>query len=298
MPASSTMATGSPNPMPGMAWPTSCSARGAARLSTYVKSHHSAFTVSTMGITMTRPAMNLLRIVRDRLRWAVMRGLSHPVRPRRARQFTTLTAGSRPCRVTVHSPGNTQRLCDSPHGRRRARRLPAKKSLIRHDRALRRDRGTRDADARTSRESRESSGEEVVMKNVLLKGLGAMSVIGMLAAATAAQATDVRAQIPFTFSISKQTLPPGTYTVSTEGTSTLFVRGSSGGALSLTSALQDNKQTGAKLVFHRYGDRYVLREVWSDSHGRKPAQPAIERELIARNGVASMQVVEVAIPTL
>lgn len=136
------------------------------------------------------------------------------------------------------------------------------------------------------------------MKNVLLKGLGAMSVIGMLAAATAAQATDVRAQIPFTFSISKQTLPPGTYTVSTEGTSTLFVRGSSGGALSLTSALQDNKQTGAKLVFHRYGDRYVLREVWSDSHGRKLPEPAIERELIARNGVASMQVVEVAIPTL
>jgi len=138
------------------------------------------------------------------------------------------------------------------------------------------------------------------MRNLLLKGLGAASVIGILAAVTVpAEATDVRAQIPFSFSVSQKSLPPGTYTVSSTGASALMIRGTSGGgAVSLSQAMQNANQQGAKLVFHRYGDQYVLREVWSGSQGRKLPEPKLERELIARNGVASMQVVEVSIPTL
>ena len=137
------------------------------------------------------------------------------------------------------------------------------------------------------------------MKNLLLKSLGAASVIGVLAAMTVpAEATDVRAKIPFTFTVSQKSLPPGTYTVSSTGASALMIRGSSTGAVSLSNAIQDANQQGAKLVFHRYGDQYVLREVWSGTLGRKLPEPKAERELIARNGVASMQIVEVAIPTL
>ncbi len=137
------------------------------------------------------------------------------------------------------------------------------------------------------------------MRNLLLKSLGAASVIGVLAAMTVpAEATDVRAKIPFSFSVNQKSLPPGTYTVSSNGESALMIRGSSTGAVSLSQAIQNNNQEGAKLVFHRYGDQYVLREVWSGSQGRKLPEPKLEKELIARNGVASMQIVEVAIPTL
>ena len=137
------------------------------------------------------------------------------------------------------------------------------------------------------------------MRNLLLKSLGAVSVIGVLAAMTVpAEATDVRAKIPFSFSVNQKALPPGTYTVSSNGASALMIRGASTGAVSLSHAIQNNNQEGAKLVFHRYGDQYVLREVWSGSQGRKLPEPKLERELIARNGVASMQIVEVAIPTL
>lgn len=137
------------------------------------------------------------------------------------------------------------------------------------------------------------------MKSLLLKGLGAMSVIGVLTAMSVpAEALDVRAKVPFSFTVSKATLPPGTYTVSTSGSSTVILRSASGGAVSLSQALENTKQEGAKLVFHRYGEQYILREIWSGSQGRKLPETKIEREMIARNGVASMQVVEVAIPTL
>lgn len=136
------------------------------------------------------------------------------------------------------------------------------------------------------------------MKSLLLKGLGALGVAGMLASAVPAHAADVRAQIPFSFSVSKQTLPAGTYTVSSNGFSALMIRGSNGAAVSLSQAVEDRSQDGAKLVFHRYGDRYVLSEIWSGTQGRKLPESKLERELSARNGVASMQVVEVSIPKL
>jgi hypothetical protein len=170
--------------------------------------------------------------------------------------------------------------------------------LIRHDRPFARRVGMADANVQAT-VATTAAAKEVVMKNLLLKSLGALSVVGMLASAVPAHATDVRAKIPFSFSVSKQTLPAGTYTVSTgNGFSTLMIRGSEGGALSLSQAVEDRNQEGAKLVFHRYGDHYVLTEVWSGTQGRKLPESKAERELIARNGVASMQVVEIAIPKL
>jgi hypothetical protein len=134
------------------------------------------------------------------------------------------------------------------------------------------------------------------MRNLLLKGLGAASVIGVLATFTvSAEATDLRAKVPFSFNVAQKTLPPGTYTVqSMGGASTLLLRGSGTGAISLTNAMQNANNDGAKLVFHRYGERYFLREVWSGSTGRQLPEPKIEKEL-AHNGIASFQVVVVPI---
>jgi hypothetical protein len=166
-----------------------------------------------------------------------------------------------------------------------------------HDPIYTRGRGTADSSARRAATT---SGEEVVMRNLLLKGLGALTVVGVLTTmSVSAEALDVRAKVPFTFTVNKATLPPGTYSISTTGASTVILRGASGGgAVSLTQALEKADAEGAKLVFHRYGEEYVLREIWSGSRGHKLPESKREREMIARNGVASMQVVEVKIPTL
>jgi hypothetical protein len=58
--------------------------------------------------------------------------------------------------------------------------------------------------------------------------------------------------------------------------------------------------TSPKLVFHRYGDEYILREVWMGSSGYQLPQTSRERELASgRSGAAtasaSFDRVEVAI---
>ena len=55
-------------------------------------------------------------------------------------------------------------------------------------------------------------------------------------------------------------------------------------ALRLTNAIEDKRNAGqVKLVFHRYGERYFLTEVWTGESGREllksKQERAIEREL-------------------
>src|SRR5262245_55537614 len=61
MPDRKTIAIVMAKPIPGMCRPTRATKSGWARPSTNLNSHHSTFTVMTMGTRMTRPAMNLLR---------------------------------------------------------------------------------------------------------------------------------------------------------------------------------------------------------------------------------------------
>ena len=120
----------------------------------------------------------------------------------------------------------------------------------------------------------------------LLAAVAALSV-------PAAQAGEVRAKIPFSFTVNQKTLPPGTYNVS-NNSATLLVSGVHDGALAITNALLGDRSTGAKLVFHRYGDQYILREVWMGSgNGRVLPVPRMEREIASRNASAEFERVEI-----
>jgi len=134
------------------------------------------------------------------------------------------------------------------------------------------------------------------MKKELLKGFTMLMAIVVLALATAVasanaqSANKVVADIPFEFSVGYKTLPAGEYAVKTitSAGNALMIQSAdrNTSALRLSDETERMKnKTHARLVFHRYGERYFLAEVWNgiDQTGRQllksQEERAIEREL-------------------
>lgn len=150
------------------------------------------------------------------------------------------------------------------------------------------------------------------MAKQILKGFTMLALIVGLSFVSAVvsakgQSTQAVAKVPFEFIVGDKTLPSGQYTVgAVSGTNkaALMIRGRSS-AIRLTNEIQPNKNKSARLVFHRYGERYFLSEVWmgGDSTGRHLLQSkqerSIERELaslgsksnLAQNTYAVVEIV-------
>jgi hypothetical protein len=139
------------------------------------------------------------------------------------------------------------------------------------------------------------------MTKQLLKGLWAMSFVAVFAALSVpVEAAEIAAKIPFSFTVNGKTLPEGRYDVSTTG-STLLIRGFSSGAFVLTNGLESSASGSAKLVFHKYGDQYVLRQVWmGGKSGRELPQPRLKGSLAKRgqDGKVATDFEQVVIPVL
>ena len=134
------------------------------------------------------------------------------------------------------------------------------------------------------------------MKKQIVKGFSMVVLVIGLAAVTAVvsagQSKLVDTNIPFDFVVGDKVLPAGQYTMRGLGivgeAILISQKDAKASVIRLTNVLQSNsKSTQARLVFHRYGQRYFLAEVWSggDSAGRKlfrsRQERAIERELAA-----------------
>jgi hypothetical protein len=142
--------------------------------------------------------------------------------------------------------------------------------------------------------------KEGVMRKSILKGVWAASLVAVLAVISMpVGAAEIRFKVPFSFTVNGAVLPPGTYTVS-NAQSALWVRGFSDSAVVMTNRLESLNDTGAKLVFDKYGDEYTLRQAWTGGgNGRELPRPRLARELAdaARSGeVAKME--RVVIPAL
>jgi hypothetical protein len=137
-------------------------------------------------------------------------------------------------------------------------------------------------------------GEE--MKRELLKGitmlalLVTLSLATVLVSANAQSAPKVVADVPFEFSVGFKTMPAGEYSVQTivSAGDGLLIRSADGksSALRLSEATERAKdKSQARLVFHRYGDRYFLAQVWNGSNNigrqllKSQEESAIESEL-------------------
>jgi hypothetical protein len=134
------------------------------------------------------------------------------------------------------------------------------------------------------------------MKKELFRGLTMLTLIVALALASAVasakaqSANTVIADIPFEFSVGSKTMPAGEYSVKAitrSGNGLLILSADRKiSALRLSNETNVNKnKPHARLVFHRYGDRYFLAEVWNgtDNTGlqlvKSQEERAIEREL-------------------
>lgn len=120
--------------------------------------------------------------------------------------------------------------------------------------------------------------------------------VAALAMSVPAQAADIRCRVPFDFTVKGRALAAGTYELS-EDRGVLIVRGAQSGAIVMTTRLSA-KESRPRLVFDRYGDQYVLRQVWTGSAGGQltPSRHELELAQKARQGgIANAERVEIPV---
>jgi hypothetical protein len=126
--------------------------------------------------------------------------------------------------------------------------------------------------------------------HIIAATVGLLTLAG--APAVRAASPELQALVPFSFSTGDTTLAAGSYTIERASGSqgALMIRSQAGGVIFLAQrgeAAVAGKST--RLVFHRYGDRYYLRQVWfSGISGYRVPETPEERESAARaNKLAS-----------
>jgi hypothetical protein len=118
-------------------------------------------------------------------------------------------------------------------------------------------------------------------------------VLTVGAQAQTANAQRVLANIPFTFSVGKTTLPAGKYTITvlnpTSDRKVLQLRSADGraSAIILTTGVQGKPSDDAKLVFDRYGDRYFFAQAQMAGDATSLAAVKSNAERSARHAVAA-----------
>jgi hypothetical protein len=110
-----------------------------------------------------------------------------------------------------------------------------------------------------------------------------------------ASAAQVNCHVPFSFAVNGTTLPPGDYSIATDG-GIVLLRGVRKSAF-VTTVLSNSRpdQVGhPKTVFLRTGDRYTLIEVWTDD-GLGRAIPGARAQAEERARAANVPVEQIAI---
>ena len=101
------------------------------------------------------------------------------------------------------------------------------------------------------------------MKNSRLMISVAFTLFVLLTPALA-QTGAVRVTVPFDFTVGKQTLAAGDYRVTINGPAMLRVARINSPDVTgvMTDSIRGVENVSPRLIFHRYGDRYFLSEVW------------------------------------
>jgi hypothetical protein len=113
--------------------------------------------------------------------------------------------------------------------------------------------------------------------------VGALALYGVVSPAHA-DGPRTRTFIPFEFTAGRTTLPAGTYVATrTDGPASVIQLRSPGRGVFLASHEEKagDAVRPARMVFHRYGNRYFLREIWfSDVSGYPLPESSAERQVI------------------
>ena len=145
-----------------------------------------------------------------------------------------------------------------------------------------------------------STGENVMNTLSMLKSsakvFAAILAVASMSAVSHAQGQidQVKVNVPFAFETGTSYMPAGVYKISMEQNRIMLVKGNTKAALLLTRLDEDRSPVAAgKVVFHRYGNRYFLREVWTpgrSSHFECDKSKAEKSLVLARNESAPSNV--------
>jgi hypothetical protein len=105
----------------------------------------------------------------------------------------------------------------------------------------------------------------------------------------------IEVNVPFDFSFDNQTLPAGAYSIRQLSQNSMLIESADGQRRVIAQATgrvrldANEKATQEKLVFHQYGDRYFLSQVWMvrGSDGRELNQSRAERQAAREQKLAT-----------
>jgi len=105
------------------------------------------------------------------------------------------------------------------------------------------------------------------MKHQIYRGIAFVAIFFVMAVAgVQAQApSKVEVNIPFEFTAGKTTLKPGVYSIRRTTGNLLALRSADGKSVILNapqSLSSNNPKAEERLVFDKYGDKYVLSQIW------------------------------------
>jgi hypothetical protein len=126
-----------------------------------------------------------------------------------------------------------------------------------------------------------------------ITSLALLALAGVLSVGSAlAQDTQLRATMPFDFTVGSKTLPSGTYTVTPVFSTVVAIRSWDRNTSAVSVATPDSGQpyNGSKLIFDKIGNRYFLREVIGGSHGLNVNLPLSKAEQKARSQESFAQI--------
>jgi hypothetical protein len=119
------------------------------------------------------------------------------------------------------------------------------------------------------------------MNNLLiaLVGLGLL----LATASASAQTVELKANIPFNFIVNKAELPAGAYSLKRQSTNetVMLIQSTDRQTAKMLlphACISPQPSTQSKLVFHRYGDRYFLSQVWTAGSDQGRELPKSPRE--------------------
>lgn len=129
---------------------------------------------------------------------------------------------------------------------------------------------------------------------------GALALVTVALVVNVNAQSKARADVPFDFVVANRVLPAATYDISEVASHALVIRDFKGGTSTMSQFQPaDGKQImHGKLVFHKYGDRYFLYQVWSmDGQGIQLRESKREQEerALAINRTSVPQEVVVAL---
>jgi hypothetical protein len=125
------------------------------------------------------------------------------------------------------------------------------------------------------------------MKKLLMNLFLAYGAAVTMGVTLQAETFQMRAAIPFAFQLSSTTIRAGTYIVEQDAAHVTNLRNKvTGKRYYLQPGAGAEQGKGSpRLVFHRYGDRYFLAEVWSPDHAGTKLQPTKAEKELKLSGV-------------